>query len=172
MFLSDSQYCGAVFRCHRNGVNLAGDDSAQRDEDRQNVNFLLQDRAERWLKQAGSRATIAAIDSPIPVPTACSATVLDRRAMKMASARASTAKTTSAASDEAVAPRAERATPTPAAARAGASLIPSPTMIVAERADSVRMAASLSAGVAICQDGVDTNDPPDHVGNICAITAH
>ena len=38
--------------------------------------------------------------------------------------------TTSAASDEAVAPRAPIATPTSAAARAGASLMPSPTMTV------------------------------------------
>ena len=39
-------------------MNLAGQDSAQRDEDREdreNANGLLQDRAERWLKQAGSR---------------------------------------------------------------------------------------------------------------------
>ena len=47
--------CGDAFRWHRNGVTLAGEDSAQRDEDRENVNDLLQDRAERWLKQAGSR---------------------------------------------------------------------------------------------------------------------
>ena len=50
VLLSDSQDCGDVFRWHRNGVNLAGEDSAQRDEDRENVNDLLQDRAERWLK--------------------------------------------------------------------------------------------------------------------------
>ena len=35
VLLSDSQDCGDVFRCHRNGVNLAGEDSAQRDEDRE-----------------------------------------------------------------------------------------------------------------------------------------
>jgi hypothetical protein len=55
VLLSDSQDCGDVFRWHRNGVNLAGEDSAQRDEDRKNVNDLLQDRAERWREQAGGR---------------------------------------------------------------------------------------------------------------------
>ena len=58
----------------------------------------------------------------------------------------STVSTTSAASEDAVDPRAASATPTPAAASAGASLTPSPTMIVAPRADSRSMAASLSAG--------------------------
>ena len=55
----------------------------------------------------------------------------ERRAMRMASgsrSRRSTVMTTSAASELAVAPRAPMATPTSALARAGASLMPSPTM--------------------------------------------
>ena len=92
---------------------------------------------------------IAASDSPMPTRTACSAIRCERRAMRIASARASirsTVSTTSAASDEAVAPRAASATPHPAAASAGASLTPSPTMIVSPCADSRSIAASFSAG--------------------------
>ena len=69
--------------------------------------------------------------------------------MRIASASASTrstVSTTSAASDDAVAPRAASATPAPAAASAGASLMPSPTMIVAAPADSARDRGSFAAG--------------------------
>jgi len=58
----------------------------------------------------------------------------DRRAIRMASARPSirsAVSTTSAVSEDAVAPPAANATPTPAAASAGASFTPSPTMMVA-----------------------------------------
>ena len=92
---------------------------------------------------------MATSDRPIPTLTACSATRFDRRAMRIASARASirsTVRTTSAASEDAVAPRAASATPTPAAASAGASFTPSPTMIVAASRPRSRIAASLSAG--------------------------
>ena len=94
-------------------------------------------------------ATMATSDRPMPTRTACSAILFERRAIRIASPRASirsTVSTTSAASEDAVAPRAASATPTPAAASAGASLTPSPTMIVAPFADSRSIAASLSAG--------------------------
>ena len=93
---------------------------------------------------------IATSDSPMPTRTACSAIRLERRAMRIASARASirsTVSTTSAASDEAVGPaRGERDARTRPRRAPGASLTPSPTMIVAPSADSRSIAASLSAG--------------------------
>ncbi len=55
--------------------------------------------------------------------------------------------TMSEASDDALAPRAPIATPTVAAASAGASLIPSPTITVTARPRSARTAATLSAGL-------------------------
>ena len=55
--------------------------------------------------------------------------------------------TTSAASDEAVAPRTPIATPTSAAARAGASLMPSPTMTTMPRSRSSRTTSTFSAGL-------------------------
>ena len=76
---------------------------------------------------------MAAIDRPMPRNTLCNAIDRDRRAMRIAStsrSSRSTTSTTSAASEEAVAPRAPMATPTSAAANAGASLIPSPTITV------------------------------------------
>ena len=54
--------------------------------------------------------------------------------------------TTSAASDEALAPRAPIAMPTLAAAKAGASLIPSPTIKVGFKRCSVATASTLSDG--------------------------
>ncbi len=89
-------------------------------------------------------------DRPMPTSTLCSAIERERLAIVMASATRSsrsTISTTSAASLEAVAPRAPIATPTSAAARAGASLIPSPTMIVTPpSARSASTAATLSEG--------------------------
>ena len=128
----------------------AGQHGPQRDADRQHVDDLLQrPRRPPGGSSPTAAATIATSDSPMPTRTACSAIRFERRAMRIASARASirsTVSTTSAASEDAVAPRAASATPTPAAASAGASLTPSPTMIVAPCADSRSIAASLSAG--------------------------
>ena len=87
--------------------------------------------------------------SPMPITTLCSAIRRERRAIEMASAirsSRSTIRTTSAASDEAVAPRAPIATPTSAAASAGASFNPSPTKIVTPSSRSASTALTFSAG--------------------------
>ena len=87
--------------------------------------------------------------SPIPITTLCSAIRRERRAIEMASAirsRRSTIRTMSAASDDAVAPRAPIATPTSAAASAGASFRPSPTKIVTPSSRSASTAFTFSAG--------------------------
>ncbi len=86
----------------------------------------------------------------MPATTLCVAMRRERRAMTWASPRRSsrsTVSTTSAASEDTVAPRAPMATPTAARASAGASLMPSPTMIVAPPALSRRTTATLSAGL-------------------------
>ena len=93
---------------------------------------------------------IAANDIPIPTTTLCRAMAPARLAMAMASesrSRRSTVSTTSAASDEAVPPLAPMATPTSARASAGASLMPSPTMIVGPAARSATTMSTLSAGL-------------------------
>ena len=96
--------------------------------------------------------SIAPMDRPMPITTLWMAIVRDRRAIRIASgsrSRRSTVMTMSAASELAVAPRAPIATPTSAAASAGASLIPSPTitrMPLASARSSVT-ASTLSAGV-------------------------
>ena len=115
---------------------------------------------------------IATSDSPIPTRTACRAMLFERRAMRIASASASirsTVSTTSAASDEAVAPRAASATPTPAAASAGASLTPSPTMIVGAARGLPLDRGELVGRVAVGQHGVDPDDPPDRLRDVGAI---
>ena len=87
--------------------------------------------------------------SPIPITTLCSAIRRERRAIAIASAirsSRSTTRTTSAASDDAVAPRAPIATPTSAAASAGASFSPSPTKIVTPSSRSASTALTFSAG--------------------------
>ena len=106
-------------------------------------------------------------DRPMPMSTACRAIPFERRAMKIASTRTSrrsTISTTSAASDDAVAPRAARATPTSAAASAGASFKPSPTMIVTP-SPLGPIAATFSAG-ALAQHGIDADDPSDGLGDV------
>ncbi len=88
-------------------------------------------------------------DRPMPITTLWTAIPRERRAIRIASATRSsrsTTRTTSAASDEAVAPRAPIATPTSAAASAGASFTPSPTMIVGPNSPSAFTASTLSAG--------------------------
>ena len=103
---------------------------------------------------AGSRpaaaAAIAASDIAIPASTLCRAIRRVRRASARTSpsrSSRSTVSTASAASEEALDPRAPMATPTSARASAGASLIPSPTMMTGARPRSARTASSLSAGV-------------------------
>ena len=79
----------------------------------------------------------------------CRAMARARLAMTTASetrSRRSTRMTTSAASDDALAPLAPMAMPTSAAASAGASLIPSPTISVGLRRCSVATASTLSEG--------------------------
>ena len=86
----------------------------------------------------------------MPATTLCVAMRRERRAMRWASPRRSsrsTVSTTSAASEDTVEPRAPMATPTAASASAGASLMPSPTMMVDPLALSRRTTATLSAGV-------------------------
>ena len=96
--------------------------------------------------------SMAAIDRPIPTTTLWIAIDRARREMRMASgsrSSRSTVMTTSAASELAVAPRAPMATPTSAAASAGASLRPSPTItrMPPASAFSSVTASTLSAGV-------------------------
>ncbi len=94
-------------------------------------------------------ATIPASESPSPTSTLWSAMAREAFAMRMASgsgARLSTRRTTSAASAAAAAPRAPKATPRSAAASAGASLIPSPTIITGPRRRSSMTTFVLSAG--------------------------
>ena len=123
-------------------------------------------------RSPAAAATIAASDSPMPTRTACSAIRFERRAMKMASARASirsTVSTTSAASDDAVAPRAASATPDAGGGERGS--------VVDAVADHDRRAVrglgldrgELVGRVAVGQHGVDADDPPDHVGDVGAV---
>ncbi len=86
----------------------------------------------------------------MPTAALCTAMPRARRAMLMASARRSSrsvVSTMSAASDEAVEPRAPIAIPTVAAARAGASLTPSPTMTEVAVSLSARTQATFPSGV-------------------------
>ena len=88
--------------------------------------------------------------TPIPPITDCTAILRERCAIVIAStsrSRRSTTSTMSAASDDAVAPLAPMATPMSAAASAGASLSPSPTMIVTPCSRSAPTASTFSAGV-------------------------
>ncbi len=116
----------------------------------------------RWPSAA---ATIAAMLSPIPSHAAWPAIDRARWDSSRASARASirsTVSTTSAASEDAVAPRAASATPTSAAASPGASLIPSPTMIVGPRRPASRTTWTLSAGdCSQCTSSTPTSRPTD-----------
>ena len=76
-------------------------------------------------------ASMATPDKPMPAIMLCTAMRRVRFAMTIASLTRSSRSvrmTTSAASDEALAPLAPMAMPTPAAASAGASLMPSPTI--------------------------------------------
>ncbi len=102
---------------------------------------------------AGRRPTaatpMAAMESAIPATMLSMAIRRVRRAIAAASPRRSnrsTVSTTSAASEAAVAPRAPRATPTSARASAGASLTPSPTIMVGARRVSSFTTSSFSAG--------------------------
>jgi hypothetical protein len=81
--------------------------------------------------RSNAAKSIANPESAIPQSMLCGAMPPVRRAMAKTPetrSRRSTSITTSAASDEALAPRAPIAIPTLAAASAGASLMPSPTL--------------------------------------------
>ena len=89
-------------------------------------------------------------DKTIPTIALSSAMRRKRRAMAIASARWSSrfvVSTMSAALEFVVDPRAPIATPTVAAASAGASLTPSPTITVIVRSCSARTCATFSVGV-------------------------
>ena len=106
----------------------------------------------------------------MPTTTLWSAMRRLRRAMTTASpsrSRRSTVRTTSAASEEAVAPRAPTATPTSASASAGASLMPSPTMIVRPARCSSRTASTFSAGVRSAR----TSSTPMTAPTVCAFSS-
>ena len=88
-------------------------------------------------------------DRPIPNTALCIAMACERRAIKIASPRASirlTVSTTSAVMGEAVAPRVANAIPTSAAVSAGAVFTPSPTTIVGPFRDSSATISSVAAG--------------------------
>ena len=100
--------------------------------------------------QPRAATAMAAMERPMPAITLWVAMRLARRAMTAASPRRSsrsTVRTTSAASELAVAPRAPMATPTSARASAGASLMPSPTMMVTPLRRSSVTASTFSCGV-------------------------
>ncbi len=78
----------------------------------------------------------------------------------------STVSTTSAASEAAVAPRAPSATPTSARASAGASLIPSPTIMVGARRVSSLHDVELLGGSALGQHLVDADHGTDRLGHL------
>ncbi len=80
--------------------------------------------------------------------------------------------TTSAASDDAVAPRAPIATPTSASARAGASLMPSPTMIVLPGAALEPDRVDLLGRRAFGEDFVDADDRTDGLRVLFAVAGH
>ncbi|MNO75215.1 hypothetical protein D3C76_662450 [compost metagenome] len=93
---------------------------------------------------------MASNDIPMPTSTPWRAMKRVCRAMSSAStrrSRRSTNRTTPAACAEAVAPLAPMATPTLAAANAGASLMPSPTISVLMRWQPCSTARTLSSGV-------------------------
>ena len=92
---------------------------------------------------------IATPDIAMPATMLCTAMPRARFAMETASETRSSRSvrmTTSAASDDALAPLAPMAMPTFAAANAGASLMPSPTITVGCKRCSVATASTLSDG--------------------------
>ena len=122
---------------------------------------------------AGSHPTaampMANRESPMPATTDWVAMVRERRAMVTASpsrSRRSTLRTTSATSDEAVAPRAPMATPTSARARAGASLMPSPTMTVGPNRRASSTACDLLGRCPLGEDLVDADHGADGLGGL------
>ena len=80
--------------------------------------------------------------------------------------------TTSAASDDALAPRAPMATPTSAAAKAGASLIPSPTIRVGCEPLLDCDGVDLVGGDSIGEHGVEVESRADRLGRVGAIARH
>ena len=122
---------------------------------------------------AGSHPTaatpMASRESPMPATTLWVAMARERRAMTTASpsrSSRSTVRTTSAASDEAVAPRAPMATPTSARARAGASLMPSPTMMVGADRRASCDGVDLLGRCPLGEDLVDADHGADGLGDL------
>ena len=128
------------------------------------VDALLQQRPERGRQQAERGDRHGGVsDITMPASALCTAIRRARRAISIASASRSSrsvVSTTSAASEEAVAPRAPIATRTVAAASAGASLRPSPTITVTARCASARTPATLLAGVLLSAHLVQPQDRP------------
>ena len=138
-----------VRRCHGDRVERTREDGAQGDADGEHVDHLLGDRADRGRQEARRRDDHRGEREAHAHQDRLRAIAFDRRAIRIASARASTrstVSTTSAASDDAVAPRDASATPTPAAASAGASLMPSPTMMVGPLRTRARWRRACPAG--------------------------
>ena len=80
--------------------------------------------------------------------------------------------TTSAASDEALAPRAPMAMPTLAAASAGASLMPSPTMMVGLQPLLDRHRIDLVGGNPVGEHGIEIQRRADGFRGIGAVAGH
>ena len=111
-------------------------------------------------------------DRPMPITTLWTAIPRERRAIRIASATRSsrsTTKTTSAASDDAVA-RAPIATPT-SAASAGASFTPSPTMIVGPNSPCLH-GVHLVGRIPLGQDAVDPDRDADGLGDVRVVAGH
>ena len=150
-----------------------GAERPERVQDHGDVDRLLHDRAadrqqqperaEQHPDERQPHARSATLWTAIP---------RERRAIRIASATRSsrsTTRTTSAASDDAVAPRAPIATPTSAAASAGASFTPSPTMIVRPNSRLRPHGIHLVGRVALGQDPVDADRDPDGLGDVRVI---
>jgi hypothetical protein len=143
----------SISACVRlNACEPSRQDRAQRDKDRENVNDLLQDRAERWRKQIGSRGNHRCDRQTHTFSDRWQGNRLgssiDEDGIGESIEPVNGQDDIGCLGGGCRPPRGE-ATPTPAAARTGASLIPSPTMIVAARGlgpdDSKLVARSQSA---------------------------
>ncbi len=148
----------------------------QRVEDHRDVDRLLDDRPgdrrqqpERAEEHGPERQPHPddARSAPRSSGTACAIAI----ASATRSSR-STISTTSAASLEAVAPRAPIATPTSAAASAGASLMPSPTMIVTPSPALGLHRLDLVGGIPLGEDPVDAERDADRLGHVGMVPGH
>ena len=109
----------------------------------------------------------------MPMTTLLRAMLRDLRAIVTTSANRSirsTVRTTSAVSEDAVLPWAAIATPTAAAASAGASLMPSPTMTVGPRSASSMDDVDLLARVGLGMHRIDTDQPAHRLCGVRPVT--